>query len=96
MTFHVGQEVVCVDDSLPANPRHRQHPLVLKKIYVVQRCFPETIGIDDSLRTWQNWRFRPLIGRKTDISVFTEILDKENAKPRELVPAHSPQQGEQR
>lgn len=74
--FHVGQKVVCVDDSLPANPWHCQHPLVLKKIYVVQHCFQKCIDIDGSRRGWQNWRFRPLIERKhkTSIAVFKKML----------------------
>jgi hypothetical protein len=74
MTFRVGQKVVCVDASLPANPWHRQHPLVLKQIYVVRHCFVKCIDIDDSRRGWQNWRFRPLVERKTDISIFTKML----------------------
>jgi hypothetical protein len=32
-------------------------------------------------------RFRPLEKKKTDISIFTEILDRENAKPRDKVTA---------
>jgi Cu2+-containing amine oxidase len=80
MTFHVGQKVVCVDATLPANPWHREHPLVLKRIYVVQHCFVECIDIDGSRRGWQNWRFRPVVEKRTDISIFTAML---NTKQRE-------------
>lgn len=73
--FYVGQKVVCVDDSLPANPWHRRHPLVLKQIYIVESLEgPYCIAIDNSRRAWQNWRFRPLIEHKTDISIFTKLL----------------------
>jgi hypothetical protein len=77
MMFQVGQKVVCVDASLPANPWHCQHPLIDRQIYEVQALAgPHYIDIDGSGRAWQNWRFRPLVERKTDISVFTEILRK--------------------
>lgn len=77
MTFNVNQKVVCVDASLPANPWHCQHPLVDRQIYVVHALAgPECIDIDGSGRAWQNWRFRPLVESKTDISIFTEILRK--------------------
>lgn len=78
MTFHVGQKVVCVDDSLPANPWHQQHPLVKRQIYTIHKLElqPDVLclDIDGSGRQWQHWRFRPLVEKKTDISVFTEML----------------------
>jgi hypothetical protein len=79
--FRIGQKVVCVDDSLPASPWHRKHPLVLKQIYVIQSLAgPRCIDIDGSRRAWQNWRFRPLVERKTSISIFTKILDDIRSK----------------
>lgn len=85
MSFHVGQKVVCVDASLPANPWHRQHPLVLKQIYVIHKLEPYRDGlcfdIDGSGRTWENRRFRPLIERKTDIGVFTALLNPKTQTP---------------
>lgn len=72
--FTVGQRVICVDARLPANPWHRQNPLILRKIYVVQHLFIKCIDIDGSGRGWQNWRFRPIVDRKTDISIFTKML----------------------
>jgi hypothetical protein len=78
MTFHVGQKVVCVDDSLPANPWHRAYPLIKDAIYVVRGLCPNCdcgcIRIDPSQRLWDSWRFRPLEERKTDISIFTALL----------------------
>jgi hypothetical protein len=76
MMFHVGQPVECIDASLPANPWHREHPLVLHKIYIVQHLFVKCIDIDGSRRGWQNWRFRPIVERKTDIGFAHEILRK--------------------
>jgi hypothetical protein len=84
MSFHVGQKVVCIDASLPANPWHRANPLTKGRIYVVRHLFVKCIDIDDSQRGWQNWRFRPVVETKTDISIFTEMLTPAPAK-RELV-----------
>jgi hypothetical protein len=84
MSFHIGQKIVCVDASPPANPWHRAHPLILNKIYIVQSLEgPFCIGIDSSGRAWQNWRFRPLVERKTDITIFEQLLTP--AKPKHLV-----------
>lgn len=75
MMFRVGQEIVCVDDSLAANPWHRANPLVKNQIYVVRALAGiGCIKIDDSRRAWQNWRFRPLVARKTDISALKALL----------------------
>jgi hypothetical protein len=80
MTFHVGQKVVCVDASLPQNPWHCQYPLVLRKIYTVhghaqtQPSRPACMAVDGSGRVWECFRFRPIVERKTDISVFTAML----------------------
>jgi hypothetical protein len=85
MPFHVNQKVVCVDASLPANPWHRKHPLVLNQIYVVHALAgPKCINIDASRRAWENCRFRPLVQRKTDISIFTKMLT-----PASLEPVHA-------
>lgn len=83
MSFQVGQKVACVDASLPANPWHREHPLVDRQIYVVEALAgPHCIDIDGSGRAWQNWRFRPLVETKTDISFAHEILRKATRKRR--------------
>lgn len=74
MAFQVGQSVVCVDASLPANPWHRANPLVKGRVYVVRHLFFKCIDIDDSRRGWQNWRFRPIVSRKTDISALKALL----------------------
>jgi len=77
MSFRVGQKVVCVDASLPANPWHRKHPLIRNQIYSIESLAgPYCVDIDGSGRGWQNWRFRPIVERKTDISVFTKMLKR--------------------
>ena len=76
--FRVGQKVVCVDDSLPANPWHCAYPLKKNQIYIISSLEgPDHIAIDGSRRAWQNWRFRPLVDRKTDtgMAILTKILD---------------------
>lgn len=75
MTFRVGQEVVCVDASAAANPWHRANPLIDRHVYRVEGLAgPYCIDIDGSGRAWQNWRFRPLVKRKTDISALKALL----------------------
>jgi len=77
MAFRVGQKVVCVDASGCASA-----DLSEGTIYTVRQVQPpidnatprvllfgsrETIG-------WYASRFRPLVERKTDISIFTRML----------------------
>jgi hypothetical protein len=82
--FHIGQEVECVDDS----PSYYGHPCGLQKgnIYTItiiaQR--PDGLGIcvaeepntygDIYAPYWMAERFRPIVKRKTDISIFTKML----------------------
>lgn len=72
--FHVGQQVVCIDDSPAANPWHRAYPLVKRRVYTVHSLTNGIgcIDIDGSGRAWENWRFRPV--HTTDISIFTAML----------------------
>lgn len=61
--FGVGQQVICVDASLPLNPWHRQHPLRWGGVYVVRVISPHDstlISIDSSRRLWEQGRFRQL------------------------------------
>lgn len=87
MPFEVGQQVICVDASLPANPWHQAHMIVKGQIYTVMALEgPKCISIDGSRRAWQNWRFRPLVARKTDISFAYEILRKATKRKRLRAP----------
>jgi hypothetical protein len=77
--FHVGQLVVCVDDS--GHPKFGRPPLVEGRIYTVSHIEKIKSGIgldleespcprDDAL--YRQSRFRPL--SETSISIFTAML----------------------
>lgn len=78
--FHVGQKVVCVDDSPDALGR----PLVVMKdhIYTVSSSFywngiPAILLQEvcpGSAPGWFAYKFRPITERKTDISIFKRLL----------------------
>lgn len=91
MTFHVGQKVVCVDDEarygdlypLKAGVTYTVrsigpfcHPLF--RITEVCVCVEEITRQDDF--PYLARRFRPLVERKTDISIFHRIL-QQNSNP---------------
>jgi hypothetical protein len=81
MTFQIGQRVVCVDDSPPTSGRAL---LVVKgNIYTVSDSL-NVGGLVGLLLEevepingigWHVWRFRPVVCSKTDISIFTKMLD---------------------
>lgn len=74
MTFRVGQKVVCVD-AMPCTTT-----LVENAIYTVDRIYPLGIVVVEIPAPGNNGfffrRFRPVVERKTDISIFTEMLTK--------------------
>ena len=79
MAFHVGQKVVCVDARGPAGYAGIQKD----RVYVVDSISREFLSVPETRgMLWFQARFRPLIERKTDISIFTEML---KPKQRELV-----------
>ena len=78
MTFHVGQKVVCVDVGEP-----NEH-LRVGAVYTVAGgggnwlrepsiFLVETKHPLSGLPFWSR-RFRPIVERKTDISIFTKML----------------------
>lgn len=81
MTFRVGQKVVCVRADSSGR-------LVEKKIYTisgfgvyVDEVLFDVAEVKTSVpHAWCRTRFRPIVERKTDISVFTEILRKVEQK----------------
>lgn len=92
--FHVGQKVVCVDASNSPGctwgPRERP---VEDAIYTVSEVGISEIGNpaiklmelprDQKEWTWfRSNRFRPVVERKTDISVFTKILNDVKKRKR--------------
>ena len=88
MAFHVGQKVVCVDDSVGQLTRQRE--LVKGSIYTVRSLPPWSNGLylqeivlpKADFGAWEgheisffSTRFRPIVERKTDISALTAILN---------------------
>jgi len=89
MSFHVGQKVVCVDDretNLIGLWREGFRP-VKGKVYTVSATglthpfdpqeLPCILVEELSRRVFEPiWahRFRPIVSRKTDISIFTKML----------------------
>ena len=85
MTFRIGQKVVCIDDG----PCFDGSPYPIKKgeIYTIKQigdCSPSTScigfsfverGLHLGIWMWCQTRFRPIVERKTDISVFTDLLN---------------------
>jgi hypothetical protein len=80
VAFLVGQRVVCVDD----HPDDFGREIFVKKggVYTVIKCF-DWHGIPGVLIAehdpgeaagWLARRFRPIVERKTDISIFTAML----------------------
>lgn len=90
--FHVGQEVVCIDDSPGPYPNLMQKPLVHGKVYVVigmhvfqEGIFKGQIGISiDGGRMWRASRFRSTMKKQTDISALEKLLNTKSLK--ELIP----------
>jgi hypothetical protein len=85
MNFHVGQKVVCVDSGAAADGVVM--PLVKGCIYTVtglkmasnglgvflaEVAPPERPGFSPTFRVS---RFRPIVEKKTDISIFTAMLN---------------------
>ncbi len=91
MNFRIGQKVVCIDDS-PATMSGERH-LVKGRVYEIEG-FTAIGGLHlagvprtdrhswGEHRGWSPRRFRPIAERKTDISTFTEILDRANKRER--------------
>lgn len=95
MSFHVGQRVVCVDDSPVEGRIWYDGKPQISAVYTI-------VGIEygrygpyqtflfaelsrQSGRGYAAWRFRPVIERKTDISILTALLNPANHKHLEGV-----------
>lgn len=80
MTFRVGQKVVCVDVK---NRNGNWLGLVKGAIYTISglgKCRDGSPGVsieEDSDPTWIFFadRFRPIVSRTTDISIFRAMLN---------------------
>lgn len=93
--FRIGQRVVCVDDSpgFSSGERHLKagQVYVISGMELVGNPGPGLylVGVPlttqyrcGTYRGWNPTRFRPLTERKTDISIFTEML---KPKPKQRV-----------
>lgn len=80
--FYVGQKVCCVDASGVAAPYLREGEVyTVSKVGILKTGLPglDVKGIPTVGRFDVNWRrdrFRPVVERKTDISIFTEMLHR--------------------
>jgi hypothetical protein len=91
MSFRVGQKVVCIDAA--QFPGFRWHPDAdiprVGEVYTVTGIFQkdgkpgvvlkEIKNVEEVYSGYRASRFRPAVDRKTDISVFTKILNREVA-----------------
>lgn len=97
--FHVGQKVVCIKASWrpaqgsmrAANAPHYGRVYEISGLdFDGDRLFLELVGCELHpelcTQSFEAGAFRPVIERKTDISIFTEILHRANSgAPLELV-----------
>lgn len=88
MALRVGQKVICVDDRFPRHigglpwnsPPHKGEIYTVAKIGLTHHRDPqhlpcvEIIELPNDAPLWAH-RFRPIVERKTDISIFQRILE---------------------
>lgn len=90
MAFHVGQKVVCIDDSWtdlngrpdcrPEDPRKGsvyEIASIAEGVWLYLQEIPNGVG-------YESCSFRPVVERKTDISIFTKMLNP--ARVKKLAP----------
>lgn len=88
MTFRVGQKVVCVDASGAVDPRPvKGRVYTIASARWVNACLEPGWGVtlvelpsietDDHHAEFFARRFRPIVERKTDISIFIKMLTPE-------------------
>lgn len=96
MTFHVGQKVVCIDSAWmlwngkPAHSGFLPRKGSIYEVADVITVFAECTYVRLCEASWDEIyeasAFRPVIDKKTDISIFTEIL-RRNSKSRVMAPS---------
>jgi hypothetical protein len=85
MNFRVGQKVVCVEDQDCAGTGVRKGEIytVAEKVAVYSAYWNTHTSVrlaECGVILFSIVRFRPVVERKTDISVFTKILDDVSRK----------------
>jgi hypothetical protein len=81
MNFRVGQKVVCVDAKRSDRRLEKGAEYQISEVFWIDSVGELGVGIagvpsGHPVRGWRSSRFRPIVERKTDITVFTEILRK--------------------
>lgn len=97
MTFRIGQKVVCIMPEWPGSQDVPNRP-AFKEVYTIRAFVPDGGLLLCEIHNppmdhiegycepaWWPGRFRPVVERKTDISVFTEILRKATKKIPALI-----------
>lgn len=85
MTFHVGQKVVCIRAGAYYSGA-LDTGLRLNAVYTVARIYEgglmavAEIPTNDICDALNKDRFRPVVERKTDISIFTAMLLREKVR----------------
>lgn len=82
MTFHSGMKVVCVDDDDQSCSKG-DRSVRLGAIYTIREAFDffgeAAVRLEEIMnpkdRAYHAYRFRPIVERKTDISIFTQMLN---------------------
>jgi hypothetical protein len=99
MAFHVGQKVCCVDDEPDAGREWSGAALKAGTVYTIRDFVSDhypgenelCVRLVEVIRQYDGFgfrasRFRPVVERKTDISVLTALLEPKNHKRiREVV-----------
>lgn len=93
MNLRANQKVVCVDDSPRSFWRQAQRP-VLNRVYTTSSdpfmhkkgfLVIEIVELANPFGGYLVERFRPAVDRKTDISIFTEMLNPSPEKVRDHI-----------
>lgn len=89
--FRTGQKVVCVDDKPRDNGPSgltEGYIYTIRGTYLDKRHTVPAVMLEEmkppasNSRGWFADRFRPLVEKKTDISVFTKLLKTEKVDER--------------
>ncbi len=75
MTFRVGQKVECIDAKYCSNCIRAKQVytcLAVDSVFLTVDCCAKA---DPGIHAWYASRFRPIVERKTDISIFTAMLN---------------------
>lgn len=81
MNFQTGQKVVCIRDANCELGSGYDHGLRNGSVYTIADFSRGSVAAgylvlaEIKKGAWHPSRFRPVVERKTDISVFTKILD---------------------